>query len=172
MNTGPAAAQTRAAWRKSSYSTGTGNCVEVSPAADDVLIRHSKHPSAGTISFPHPAWAAFVREAWRKSSYSSATGNCVEVSPAADDVLIRHSKHPAAGTISFPHPAWAAFVREAPEDGTGSNGVATITRTGTDTLVKSLTTGIELRFDEGEWSAFVAGAADGEFDFAAEPGSV
>jgi hypothetical protein len=44
-------------------------------------------------------------------------------------VVIRHSKHPAAGTITFP---------------TALGG---------------------LRFDEGEWSVFLAGAADGEFDF-------
>lgn len=41
-----------------------------------------------------------------------------------------------------------------------------ITTIGSDTLVGALTTGVELRFDEGEWSAFLAGAADGEFDFA------
>ena len=52
------------------------------------------------------------------------------------------------------------------EDGpTSTNGVVTITRIGTDTLVTSLTTHVELRFDEGEWSAFLTGAADGEFDF-------
>ncbi|MGH3568499.1 MAG: DUF397 domain-containing protein [Pseudonocardia sp.] len=102
---------------------------------------------------------------WRKSSYSTGTGNCVEVAPVADRVVIRHSKHPAAGTITFPHHAWAAFVRDAPHGGlTSTNGVATITKIGTDTLVKSLITAVELRFDEGEWTAFVAGAADDEFD--------
>jgi hypothetical protein len=111
---------------------------------------------------------AQTRVAWRKSSYSTGTGNCVEVAPAAGGPVIRHSKHPDAGTITFLHREWAAFVREALDDGlTSTNGVATITRIGTDTLVKSLTTDVELRFDEGEWSAFIAGAADGEFDFTA-----
>ncbi|MGH3620577.1 MAG: DUF397 domain-containing protein [Sciscionella sp.] len=105
---------------------------------------------------------------WRKSSYSTGTGNCVEVAPAADGVTIRHSKHPTAGTIAFPHHAWAAFVRAAAEDLTSTNGVATITRIGTDTLVTSLVTDVELRFDAGEWSAFVAGAVNGEFDFTGE----
>ena len=106
------------------------------------------------------------RATWRKSSYSTSTGNCVEVAPAADGVVIRHSKHPAAGVITFPYPAWAVFVRDASEGAsTSTNGVAAIAKIGTDTLVKSLTTDVDLRFDEGEWSAFVAGAADGEFDF-------
>jgi hypothetical protein len=112
---------------------------------------------------------AQTRTTWRKSSYSTGTGNCVEVAPATDGVVIRHSKHPAAGTILFPHPAWAAFVRDAPQGGlTSTNGVATIAKIGADTLVKSLFTDVELRFDEGEWTAFVAGAADGEFDFTGE----
>ncbi|GAB3432025.1 DUF397 domain-containing protein [Actinophytocola sediminis] len=107
-----------------------------------------------------------ARTTWRKSSYSTATGNCVEAAPAADDVVIRHSKHPDAGTITFSHPAWAAFLRDVRDGRTATNGVVTITRIGTDTLVTSLITEVELRFDDGEWSAFLAGADDGEFDFA------
>lgn len=106
---------------------------------------------------------------WRKSSYSTSTGNCVEVAPAADGVVIRHSKHPTAGTITLPYHAWTAFVRDAFEGGLASaNGVAAISKIGTDTLVRSLTTDVELRFNDGEWSAFLAGAADGEFDFPSE----
>ncbi|HEY2575751.1 MAG TPA: DUF397 domain-containing protein [Streptosporangiaceae bacterium] len=113
--------------------------------------------------------AANAPAAWRKSSYSTGTGNCVEIAPAADSVVIRHSKHPGTGTISFSSAAWAAFVREAPKAPASGNGAAAITRMGTDTLVKSIASGVELRFDEGEWAAFLAGAADGEFDFASEP---
>ncbi len=105
------------------------------------------------------------RLAWRISSRSSNGENCVEVAPAADGVVIRHSKHPTAGTITFPLVTWTAFVREARNGVASTNGVATITKIGTDTLVTSLITAVELRFDEGEWTAFVAGAADGEFDF-------
>lgn len=113
------------------------------------------------------------RLAWRTSSRSSNGENCVEVAPAVDGVVIRHSKHPAAGTITFPYPAWAAFVRDASDDvPTSANGFAAITKIGTDTLVKSLTTGVELRFDDGEWSAFLAGVADGEFDFTNEVAAV
>jgi hypothetical protein len=108
--------------------------------------------------------------AWRKSSYSTSTGNCVEVTETTGCVLIRHSKNPAAGTISFSPLAWAAFVRDAAsEDGpTSTNGVATITRIGTDTLVRSVASDVELVFDHGEWSAFLAGAAQGEFEISDE----
>lgn len=107
------------------------------------------------------------RAVWRKSSYSGAQGDCVEAAPAASGVTLRHSEHPTAGMISFPYTAWAAFVRDASQGGPASaNGIAAITMINTDTLVTSLTTEVELRFDDGEWSAFLAGAADGEFDFA------
>jgi hypothetical protein len=105
------------------------------------------------------------RLAWRTSSRSSAGENCVEVAPATGAVVARHSKHPTAGTITFPFGAWAAFVREARESLPSTNGVVTVAMVGTDTHVRSLHTGVELRFDQAEWSAFVAGAADGEFDF-------
>ena len=50
-----------APWRTSSYSGNGENCVDVAPVPDRVLVRHSKHPDAGTIEFQrecdacHPA---------------------------------------------------------------------------------------------------------------------
>lgn len=130
----------RPQWRTSSYSGNGGeNCVEVAP--------------------------------WRTSSYSTNGGeNCVEVAPITDhdQVLVRHSKHPNAGMIEFTLPAWDAFVREAIEDEPSANGVVAVTKIGTDTLVRSLHSDVELLFDDGEWTAFVAGAGDGEFDFTSE----
>lgn len=109
-----------------------------------------------------------TRITWRKSSYSTATGNCVEVAPTGHNVVIRHSKHPTAGTITFPRDAWAAFLHDAIRDAPSStNGIVAITKIDTDTLVRSLTTQVELRFDQDEWTAFLAGVADGEFDLAA-----
>jgi hypothetical protein len=108
------------------------------------------------------------RLAWRTASYSSDGENCVEVAPAVDDVIIRHSKHPTAGTITFPFPAWTAFVHDARDGQANTNGVATITKIGTDTLVTSLHTTVALRFDAEEWSAFLAGATDGEFDLTSQ----
>jgi len=105
------------------------------------------------------------RLAWRTSRYSSNNEKCVEVAPVPGGVVLRHSKHPEAGTITFPFPAWAAFAREARASLPSTNGVAAIVTVGTDTLVRSLRTAVELCFDHAEWSAFVAGAVDGEFDF-------
>jgi hypothetical protein len=102
--------------------------------------------------------------AWRTSTRSTNGEKCVEVALAAHGVVIRHGKHPDAGAITFPIDAWATFVREACNGSSSENGVATITKIGTDTLVRSVHNAVELRFDEGEWSAFVAGAADGEFE--------
>ena len=108
------------------------------------------------------------RLAWRISSRSSNGENCVEVAPAADGVVIRHSKHSSAGTITFPGHAWRAFVHDAREGVASTNGVATIAKIGSETLVKSLHSTVALRFDAEEWSAFLAGAADGEFDFTSQ----
>jgi predicted secreted Zn-dependent protease len=47
-------------WQKSSASAANGDCVEVGPAPDLVLIRNSKHPSGPVLSFSYAEWAAFV----------------------------------------------------------------------------------------------------------------
>jgi hypothetical protein len=112
------------------------------------------------------------RLAWRISSCGSNGENGVEVAPAGDSVVLRHSKHPSAGTITFPGPAWRAFVHDARDGQAKTNGVATITKIGTDTVVKSLHTTVALHFDAQEWSAFLAGASDGEFDFTSQLAAV
>ena len=104
--------------------------------------------------------------AWRTSSYTGAGENCVDVAPSPASVLVRHSKRHADGIIEFTHAEWAAFVTAA-RDGSTFDGKVTVHKDGTDTLVTSPGTGIELRYDKGEWDAFVAGANDREFDFAA-----
>jgi Domain of unknown function (DUF397) len=52
------------AWRKSSYSTGGGECVETAVLPDRrVAVRHSKQPG-GTILLYSPAeWNAFLKGA-------------------------------------------------------------------------------------------------------------
>ena len=60
------------------------------------------------------------------------------------------------------------FVREALTELTQPNGVVTIISSDSDTVVSSVSGDVELRFDADEWAAFRAGAAAGEFDFAAE----
>ena len=52
----------RAEWRKSSYSSQDGNCVEVAtnlPGA--VAIRDSKDPGGPGLLVPATEWRAFVR---------------------------------------------------------------------------------------------------------------
>jgi hypothetical protein len=48
-------------WRKSSYSGGAQNCVEVASDGKAVYSRDSKNPEGGTIQTSPRAWAAFVR---------------------------------------------------------------------------------------------------------------
>lgn len=106
------------------------------------------------------------RPAWRTSTRSSNGEKCVEVAPCTGGVIMRDSKHPDNGTIVFPHAAWAAFLREACGQSVPTNGIATIAKIGEDTLVEAWHPSVRLRFNVDEWDAFLAGAADGEFDFA------
>ncbi|MFD8396471.1 DUF397 domain-containing protein [Streptomyces sp. NPDC059680] len=50
-----------AVWRKSSYSTGTNNCVELAdlPKGWGVALRDSKNPARGDLCFTHDEWTAF-----------------------------------------------------------------------------------------------------------------
>ncbi|MFB7170077.1 DUF397 domain-containing protein [Streptomyces sp. NPDC056254] len=77
-----------AAWRKSSYSNGTGGeCVEVAEG--------------------------FLGAArWRTSIYSSGDGgDCVEVADGlAGIVPVRDSKRPDGGVVVVSAAAWAPFV--------------------------------------------------------------
>jgi len=47
-------------WRKSRYSAVSGDCVEVSFQADQVLIRDSKDPSGGVLSVSCLGWKGFI----------------------------------------------------------------------------------------------------------------
>ena len=56
-----AAALSRATWRKSSYSNGGGECVEVADLEDGTrALRDSKNPDDGMLTFDRQAWASFV----------------------------------------------------------------------------------------------------------------
>jgi hypothetical protein len=48
-----------ARWRKSSYSDGQANCVEVA-AAGLVAVRDSKSPDEATLAFAADAWRRFT----------------------------------------------------------------------------------------------------------------
>lgn len=49
-------------WRKSSYSAGETNCVEVAPLPHETGIRDSKNVSSGELRVRRKAWRAFVRK--------------------------------------------------------------------------------------------------------------
>lgn len=58
------AAVPEAAWFKSSYSTGNGGeCLEVAPSSDVVLIRDSKRAAGPVLSVGAVAWSVFVATA-------------------------------------------------------------------------------------------------------------
>jgi hypothetical protein len=47
-------------WRTSSYSGGNGACVQAAPAPGQVLVRDSKDPAGPVLAVPTPAWCAFL----------------------------------------------------------------------------------------------------------------
>lgn len=47
-------------WRKSSYSGGGNDCVEVAFAGGDPLLRDSKDPAGGTIAVSATEWRALL----------------------------------------------------------------------------------------------------------------
>jgi hypothetical protein len=51
-----------AMWRKSSYSNGTGNCVEVAHSSLLVGVRDSKNPSGPILTFPAASLATTTRK--------------------------------------------------------------------------------------------------------------
>lgn len=48
------------AWRKSTRSGSTGNCVEIAMTSHMVGIRDSKDSDGPSIAFPLTAWATFA----------------------------------------------------------------------------------------------------------------
>jgi hypothetical protein len=51
----------RATWRKSSYSNGGGNCVEVADLSNGTrALRDSKNPDGGVLVFDSRAWTTLV----------------------------------------------------------------------------------------------------------------
>jgi hypothetical protein len=49
-------------WRKSSYSTAQGNCVEVADDGSRVLVRDSKDSAGAMLRFSPDAWQKFASE--------------------------------------------------------------------------------------------------------------
>jgi hypothetical protein len=54
----------RAEWRKSSYSSQSGNCVEVAVSLPGlVVVRDSKKSGGARLVVPQEAWRFFLRNA-------------------------------------------------------------------------------------------------------------
>ena len=52
----------QAAWRKSSYSSPSGNCVEAAFMTDSgVAVRNSRFPDGPALLFTDAEWDAFLR---------------------------------------------------------------------------------------------------------------
>jgi hypothetical protein len=49
-----------AEWRKSSYSSSEGQCVEVSLAAERAGVRDTKDRDGGALVVPSTSWRAFT----------------------------------------------------------------------------------------------------------------
>ena len=61
VNEVPAVLPNTAAWRKSSYSNPSGNCVEVTALVDGgVAIRNSRHPDGPALVYTRSEVAAFL----------------------------------------------------------------------------------------------------------------
>jgi hypothetical protein len=47
-------------WRKSSYSGGDNNCVEVGATGAGIAVRDSKNPDSDALAFAAGTWRAFT----------------------------------------------------------------------------------------------------------------
>lgn len=91
-------------FRKSSYSSGGENCVEVAP----ILTFHKSSYSSGGDNCVE---IAQVSPAFRTSSYSSSGENCVEVADLPTGAAIRDSQNPELGFLPVGAREWTAFTR-------------------------------------------------------------
>lgn len=115
------------------------------------------------------------RLVFRTSSHSGNGANCVDVALHAAGATMRDTKDDADGAeLHFGHSQWAAFLDEVINDRPSANGAVTVTRGHRELSygarrvtatwhVHAVAGDVVLHYTEGEWQAFRAGAADGEF---------
>ena len=61
LNGARAALPHTAAWRKSSYSNPSGNCVEAAELVGGVALRDSRFADGPALVFTSATWNAFIR---------------------------------------------------------------------------------------------------------------
>jgi Domain of unknown function (DUF397) len=87
-------------WRKSTYSNGQANCIEVAG-----LWSKSSYSNSSSNCVE-------VAGKWHKSSHSNGQASCVEVrADRPDAVAVRDSKDRGGPELAFAAGAWEAFVR-------------------------------------------------------------
>lgn len=106
---------------------------------------------------------------WFKSSLSHPNGNeCVEVFFDAGSVHVRDSKdHGTGPSITVPAEHWQPFLDEAVGRAAALSNPTIridIEPTGAATLRSRRGAEVVLSYTPGEWTAFVAGVRNGEFD--------
>lgn len=47
-------------FRKSTFSSTQGSCVEVAASPDEILVRHSKDPNGPVLRYTKAEWSAFL----------------------------------------------------------------------------------------------------------------
>ncbi|WP_017593024.1 DUF397 domain-containing protein [Nocardiopsis potens] len=105
-----------AVFRKSSYSTDRGECVEIAVLPASPAWRTSSYTNANSNNCVEVA-AFPASSAFRKSTYSQAEGqDCVEVADAPRVSAMRDTKHRDLGALLFPSPEWRAFLDAAKRD--------------------------------------------------------
>ncbi len=50
-------------WRKARQSAGNGECVEVAPAGDCIVVRDSKDPKGAMLVYKNEEWRQFLKGA-------------------------------------------------------------------------------------------------------------
>ncbi len=109
---------------------------------------------------------AHPRRGWFKSSFSPSQGGCVEVNFDSATVRVRDTKDRGTGPVlTVDIITWPGFIAEVTgAAAAGSNHALRIEQLSDGrTRVHSINDAITLTFTSGEWTAFTAGAASGDF---------
>lgn len=138
-------------WFKSSYSFANGNCVEVNQETSpgETLVRNSRHPAGPILKFAAREWAEFLAGA-RNGEFGLRKSPAGEAAQALSSfVMDQDSTGWFKSSLSE-----AGNCVEARHNADGGTSVRNSREPG----------GAVLTFTAGEWSAFLGGVNNGEFD--------